>query len=410
MKRLKLGLATLLALALTVSIAAGSASAASTFVAGQYPATVKGTAGPAGGWGALEFGGKSVECTPPPFTVTLASASTTLTTDGKENGSCLSTGAPSPLKMNGCKITFEPGNQVAGGSLPSYGPIYEGSFSIGPKGCGPITTDLWGGLCHLSIDPSAGFKAEVLYKGKGEGSKSYVQVDAVATELDYTGTAGYCASGNNGRWTTHWEAKATNIASESTSLRITQPGIYLSDPGTSPRRIEAHSYPKTIASGGKDAFTLTTIAGSLVCTETGFGGELGAAASELSLNATYSNCTASGLPATVAMNSCHYVLGVGSFGLPYTGTLGVACSKEGDAIEARVYFDKAQTMPACKVKIAAQGGHAGVDVANVNEAGETRLATKSEVKNVKYEVSGICKATETRTDGVISGNATLAAK
>lgn len=399
MKRLKLGLAVLLALALTASIAAGSASAASKFEAGKYPALVKGTPGS----GLLQFSGKSVECTAPEFALEQTGALTTLTTSGtgSEAGSCLSSGA-SALKMNGCKITFEPGNQGAGGSPPSSGPIYAGSFSIGPAGCGPITTDLWGGLCHLAIDPSAGFKAEAIYWDKGEGSSAYVQIDATATELDYTGSGGWRSNGTNGSWTTHWTVKATDIFSNALSYKVTQPGIYLSDSGT---KVEAQSYPKPFASGGKDAFTLTTNAGSLVCTETGFGGELGAASSELSLNPTYANCTASGLPATVTTNSCHYVLGVA-----VTGTLGVACSKEGDAIEARVYYDKALTKPACKVKLPAQSGHSGVGLSNVNEGGETRLATKSEVKNVKYEISGICKATETRTDGVISGNATLAAK
>jgi hypothetical protein len=132
-------------------------------------------------------------------------------------------------------------------------------------------------------------------------------------------------------------------------------------------------------------------------------------ATQLDLAATYGECTYDEGVATttVAMNSCHYTLGVQSTGPPYTGTLGVACSKESDRIEYEVHFlGKVR----CRAKIVPQAGLEGVSLATIGSGAERGIEANAEVEGVKYEFQGeLCgaKESETRSDGVMVGETTL---
>jgi hypothetical protein len=100
-------------------------------------------------------------------------------------------------------------------------------------------------------------------------------------------------------------------------------------------RIDAESYSATLKGGGLPE--LSTNLGAFKCAGAALEGTATNAASQLNLAAKYGECeiTSGGTRyvASVKMNGCHYVLGVKNAGPPYKGTWGVACEKEGEAIE-----------------------------------------------------------------------------
>jgi hypothetical protein len=184
------------------------------------------------------------------------------------------------------------------------------------------------------------------------------------------------------------------------------------------------STPVTLDGAGLGTFT--TNAAPFECGESSLQGTMSQSetakpptirATQLDLAATYGECTYDEGVATttVAMNSCHYTLGVKNESLategngsPFGGTLGVACEKETDRIEYEVHFlGKVR----CRAKIKPQAGLEGISLNTVGEvADEVGIEATGEAEGVEYEFQGeLCgsKENETRTDGTISVNSTL---
>jgi hypothetical protein len=177
------------------------------------------------------------------------------------------------------------------------------------------------------------------------------------------------------------------------------------------------SYPKPkstpVTLKGSGFGVLTTKSGSFECEESTLRGAMSEApgalsitAKQLSLTAEYGKCHAFGLTSTVTMNSCHYNLGVKNAGPPFSGTLGVACEKEGDKIEYKAFTSKGALV--CTAKVAAQTGLEGLSLSTTGIGAERGIEGGGEVKGVKYELTGsTCGGTSTNTDGVIKGTTTL---
>jgi len=400
-KRIRyLGLAAVMALALSASIGAASAGAASGFVADEYPATYEGDpSGPANSW--LEWNGYKCGLSldlsgeaggPAPSTVLSAA-----------NGECETGGhSPGTVDMNDCKLIFHPGTVVSGKA--------GGTFDIGPAGCGPVTID-WGVGCEGLLYPKSGLAAT--YENVGGAS---IEVHAQATGLTLQTKGNTCVKGTHeAEFNATWEITAENQSEEAVDVQVASiPGVYVAGAGADQPahepRIEADTYPKLIGGEGLDTFT--TNLGSFKCDNTGLASELLGATSELDLEATYSYCyTSTGKPAEVDMNSCHYELGVQNAGPPYSGTWGIACDQPGDAIEFKAYWFGTPASYAyltCTMKVGPQQGLEGVDLANVSGPLETGIAVDAEVTGVDYETSGLCvEKPEARTDGVLAGETAL---
>lgn len=173
--------------------------------------------------------------------------------------------------------------------------------------------------------------------------------------------------------------------------------------------MEAESYPLDLEGKGFESFTINV--GAFNCKETGLEGRLPSKANSLPLEAQYSSCTTTtgAYPSRVRMHSCDYVLGVKNVGPPYTGTLGVACDKPGDAIEFEAFLGTDFTGLVCRAKLGPQVGRDAVQLANTGQGTERQITLDANATGFKYELSGPCNSnkTEVRNDGAISGKTAL---
>ncbi|HWM62733.1 MAG TPA: S8 family serine peptidase [Solirubrobacterales bacterium] len=178
-------------------------------------------------------------------------------------------------------------------------------------------------------------------------------------------------------------------------------------PPLHPPRFHSTSYPAELSGGGFGTFT--TSVGAYACEESALQGELENASSQLDLNASYGKCLGAGaFSSAVDMNSCHYTLALQNAGPPYTGTLGVACSEEGDGIDFNAYLNKAHTILACRAKLLPQEGKAGLDLTTSGTGGERKVEIDAQVEGLEYAFTGACGGKSgVHTNGVISGETTL---
>jgi hypothetical protein len=170
-------------------------------------------------------------------------------------------------------------------------------------------------------------------------------------------------------------------------------------------RIDAETYSATLKGAGLPE--LSTSLGVFKCVGTTLEGTAAGATSQLSLQPKYGECevTTGGTktPASVKTNGCHYVLGVRNAGPPYTGTWGVACEKEGEALEFKITGKAANCL-----QLFPQTGLEGVALSNTDEGSKRSIGVSAEAKGVKYQLLGAC-GKEAHADGVFKGETTLTA-
>lgn len=151
---------------------------------------------------------------------------------------------------------------------------------------------------------------------------------------------------------------------------------------------------------------LTTNLGTFKCTGTALEGTAANPTSQLSLTPKYGECeiTSGGTKyvASVKTNGCHYNLGVKNAGPPYTGTWGVTCEKEGEALEYRLTPSALNCL-----KLYPQSGLEGINLSTSGEGSKRAIGLEAEIKGLKYEWTGACGKGEVRTDGVFKGTAVL---
>jgi hypothetical protein len=384
-KRIKiLVLAMFGALALTAT-AGASAASASGFLFEKYPASVTGKE-TAGSVHMFNIQGKAYECSLPSFYADADGPVEGLVTvsPGEKTTCANSFEGPVTLKMNGCNWIYHPA-------------VGEGSFDIGPSGCGPITME--GAYCTRSIPSQSGLSAT--FANQGSGSKSSVSIEE-NTSFQYTLTEGgglVCGAKSGtasvtGKWTLSANYPVTGASigmhvAASAGLFLT--GKASEEPASQPK-FEAETYPEVVLApqSSSDKYVLSLQGREFKCGEVETGSELSGAASALSLGVTYRDCVGTilgnPLPATIKMNSCDYALNLSNAGPPYSGTVDLACGKAGDGIEVTAY---SEGKPICAYKIGAQSGRSGVALSNFGSGSGRGVSAEFDVVGLTY----------TRTEG-----------
>jgi hypothetical protein len=167
-------------------------------------------------------------------------------------------------------------------------------------------------------------------------------------------------------------------------------------------QFRAEEYPTSFNGAQGVQQKLTTGSGFVAkCSTATTSGTSSAASSALTLTPAFSGCKYGGLDATTSVNSCKYALHSTNEAAPYTGTIDIACSTEGDGIEFKV-------AGACTVKFLAQNS-LGVSLANTGSSGSNRSITVTfNVSGLKYtETGGSCPTPGTHEDGTITGTSVL---
>lgn len=389
MKRIRnVGLAALAVMSLAATIGVGSASAASIISESSVSTTITGT-----GTGTNSFGlGRgTIACSPVSALGVQNSkasqalqASTAAVAQGPLSCSEYPYFSSATLQPNGCTFTYRPGAEVSKGK-------FSGTLDLGPATCSIIIQVPEGGgwpACQVTIAAKSGLTAT--YENIGTGTGRTVRVSLNAANLKYTRSGSVCGtqSGENGTWSGSWELKGSN---PNTGVQI---GIYLEQTSglqlTGEESAEKAKQPR-FKNGVYSASILGGVSTTSKFTEDALGetvecgsGSLGPATvladtADLSINASYEPCTAAtlGYKSTMKMNSCNYVFHVANVGPPYSGSTDIACSKEGDAIEAVVTGTSGTTV--CSLLFPAQ--KLGTASYEMTGSGETRKV----IANVKGE-------------------------
>jgi len=354
-KRIRtLGIAAVMAMALTCSLGAGSASASTpvnAFQAGAYPVSATGN-----GSGTAQFAGWTMSCAEAPAQAELSAASQSLDA-GLEGPITCSSGT---IDWNGCDFILHPGAETEAGR-------FGGSFDIGPAGCGPIVVKYpWAQNCTATIPAQNGLAAS--YENIANGD---VKVSTTATNIEHTRSAGPCGSAQtfkNGSFQGSW-----NLAgSGGVALHVGRISVPISAGG----EFSASSYPVWI-DGGSVAepgpiWNLAKVNAN--CTDAQFTSEMTGPSAELAVQASYSGCKFGTLPMRVLMNDCYYVL-------TSAGSQNIACSK-GGAIQLLVYGSKKAEQEGkvlCEAQVGAQAG-----TGSVKYSGSGSIVAATTLTNLQY--------------------------
>lgn len=358
MKRIKaIGLAVVLALALSAVAGASGASASSKFTSNSYPTSYVGTEG-VGGF-TLSAGNGSVTVCQGSITGSLSAASESM--DGYLGSpKCSASGYGGTLKTNGCKFVFHSGSDNA-----SFG-TSKGTFDIGPAGCGPMTVPTMCGT--VSYPAQTGFAATFENVGGKE-----VRITLNGTGMSYSRTAGICggaASFENGELNGTWTAKSTGAS----TLQVVQ------DPHEP--KFEAESYPAAISGSQVGSSIFNANGFKNECKKGTVASSLSAATPWLGLSPSYSECKFAGIPSTVVMNGCvlwdHVESKVEAN--KFTGSMEILCPA-GKAIEIKAGNPAS---PVCTATIGAQGALSGVTLENA--AGPSVKAI-SNLSGIQYSLT-----------------------
>lgn len=166
-------------------------------------------------------------------------------------------------------------------------------------------------------------------------------------------------------------------------------------------QFRAEEYPTPIAGSQTSVPVIATNSGNIKCSSTVLTGNLAAASGTISVSPSYSGCKAFGVPATVNTNSCQYALTSTNESAPFTGSLEIACAKEGDAIEfsASTY---------CSVKLPAQKGLGAVSLENTGTGSSRSINLSLNVTGLTYiETGPSCASNGTFANGTFTGAANL---
>ena len=372
-----LGVAAVMALALTVTVGAASASADG-FVASKYPATVGGEINgghvignsygevSCGAWG-LNFAGS------------LEQPSGTVTTS-TENAGCSLAGAAFTMKMNGCGLVLHPG---------------EDAIEIGPKGCGSITMTWPVVKCEVRIPAQTGLEASFVNDGSDE-----VDVEMAASGIEMIVKGGSCGAEttvHNGYWTGDWNVFAM-YGAEQVDLQVgpLPTGIFVSG-----GQFDAEAFPVSINGQTASSHQFGTAYGTVACSNSQFAGSLIGASGQLSLQPTYSTCTTKGIAGTkINPNGCTYDVNA-------SGAMGIACPPS-KSLEIKTMI---AGVTKCTITVPAQGGLSAVSLANQGSGFERVIGTTFSLASVSYSQqagtgAGAC-ASGSFANGTYSGTVTL---
>jgi hypothetical protein len=379
----RVGLAAFVALSLTVAIGVGTASAAS-FVTEKAPTTINGSVSITP---QFNFNSGPMSCPSLAPTGSMASVYSTEFEGSLKESSCTGPfSAPYTIKVNGCAFLFKAGN----GTLDVVCPAGQEVRLV------PVKTG-----CEIAIPAQSGLAAT--YSTKGSGSAREITA-GTSSSLKYSQVNGSCTLGTfTGSWIGQWNLKGTNGGSQVGVYVAKQP---ISIGGFTPKLI-AGSYPAAIAGTAVAVHKLKTSGRTTECKTVSFSSNVGESSAQLTVQATYAECTVLGIAGSVNMNGCTYtfnVLNQAPVGATYAGHADIACPA-GKAIELISGTSKVK----CTVTIPAQTTNSG-GLSFTNEASST-IGLSLAVNGIDYhqqegEGLGAC-STGDFTDGTYTGSSTL---
>jgi len=319
----------------------------------------------------------------------LSASSETLETD---------TNFPCAVSMNTCKFIFHAGEKG------------KGTLDIGGAKCVGISildTNYPSGFhCKATIPAQTGLTT-VTYENLAT-TPAKVSI-AISASLKIVGEGGglVCPKGETyGAVNGTFEAKAFNEASTQIDLSVSPlAGLYLEG-----GEFKGESYPLPVAGSQSKTleFTASPGVGTVKCTTAKLSTTLSAAASLLSpVSSETSDCymTILGVKylTTTTMNSCSYVLKAG-------GTMDIACTKGGDAIEFKKYSADGSTLK-CTITVAAQEGLEGVTFTNIGTGHGRGVEVGFNVKTITDTTSGTLLgcgvANGSHSNGTLTGTVPL---
>ena len=416
MKRIKtLGLLITVALALTATGGAATASASGfgahnyTWPEHEYPADV--SASTTEPFLIYLGNGNSLQCSGPsslhatlPGTSRQLSASFTDESECKVTISGVTLWKSKAINSHGCRLIFHSGAET-------YSGTFDGTYDIGGPECsGGMQVSATDIKCTLTFPPQSGQPAA--FHNFSEGNKSGVEIEQLANAtLEYTSEGAGEISGcpknglhTNAGWFSEYEATARNEAGTQVGFAVDANaplGVYLEG-----GEFKGESYPLSVAGDQDEAIEFAARWGEEVtsrtsCASAHFATTLKAASTSLSPTTSYGGCSTNLFgeihSATIAMNSCHYVLQAG-------GTIDISCSKEGDAITITSALG-------CVLTIGAQTGLEGVTYSTIGSGHERAIEANLGVSGVSFSANkgllycGVSKGSH--TDGSYSGSVVL---
>ena len=126
-------------------------------------------------------------------------------------------------------------------------------------------------------------------------------------------------------------------------------------------------------------------------------GVLSEASSATTLTPAYSGCKIAGNAATASANSCKYVMHSTTVKAPLAGSMDIACSKEGDAIEI--------ASSSCTIKFPAQSSLGAVEFTNKGRSRNRSITAALDIVNLKYVEAGAeCPAPGTHEGATLTGS------
>jgi hypothetical protein len=140
------------------------------------------------------------------------------------------------------------------------------------------------------------------------------------------------------------------------------------------------------------------------CAKHHFSGSESAASSALTLTPSFDHpegCYTAAGKTTITPNGCKYVLHSTNEAAPYTGSMDIACEKEGESIEVK--FGK------CKITIPAQNGLGSIGFTNTGKGRSRAISASFNVSGLKYTGYSGCPAKQVGSfeNGSLKGASTI---
>ena len=289
-----LGIAAVMALALTAFAGAGTASASTFLNPGAGAAESRTWSGTRTGVNhRLTLPGESFNCSNVSFSGALTGPSGKEITVSPQLSGCVWGGQPASFAVNGCKYRLRPGLGSGGSSV--------GWLDI--VGCEkPMTFNNYG--CKVEIGNQNGI-GTIQYSSTEVEKNKTVNMAANLSGIEFTRN-GFCFGANGtfatGEYIGDWLVKGFNSIGEQAPIAVE---------GTGPSAFASEEAPVTFGgerSGVNKAFIDTGSNGTLICSTHSFAGSSAAASFEsMTLTPTYGgNCYFAGMTTSVSMGGCSY--------------------------------------------------------------------------------------------------------